>query len=268
MGMNRRSFVKASLGAGVLGAGAAAAYGMGKPLALTGGTQAVKVEFLGAKRVGGPAPRGLPILPLELDSEGNIIGQIVETDGGLTNLDWYQYCGHEDAPGLQAEVNFPDNLVRYFITPDKIAQGFNPWYADLVGNPMNVNDFPDVGFGAAGNWRSEGQTGAGIITAIVVNVGKDLDNVGGTGNKLTFEDADQWADPVRAQVEETGLLGFVSFCSHFCCVPGWKEADKSLADSKNAWDTLFCTCHFSVYDPAVLKVDNFLKIVEIEEEEA
>ena len=39
-----------------------------------------------------------------------------------------------------------------------------------------------------------------------------------------------------------------TFCPHFCCIPGYKEAEK-LAASRDAGDKLFCTCHFSIYNP-------------------
>lgn len=263
--VDRRTFVKASIGAGLVGAGAAAGLGITKPLALTGGGETITVEYPGAKRVAGPAPRGLPILPLEIDSEGAISGRVVEFDD-ITNLAWYQYCGHEGAPGLDPETSM-DNVIEFFVAEDKLAQGFNPWYANLIGEPMNVNDFPEPGFGASGRWRSENQTGVNIITAIVIATGTDPDDIGGTGEALTFEGVDSELETlVRTQVEELGFLGFVSFCTHFCCVPGWKEDETARA--RGVWDQIFCTCHLSVYAPATIASDSFLLVREVEEEEA
>jgi Rieske Fe-S protein len=38
-----------------------------------------------------------------------------------------------------------------------------------------------------------------------------------------------------------------SFCTHFCCAPGYREAEK-LARPRAAWDNIFCTCHNSNYN--------------------
>jgi Rieske Fe-S protein len=259
--MDRRAFVKGCVGAAVGASALAAGFSMAKPLANVSGATAKVVSYVAAKKVGGPAPRGVGIIPLEAEASGQVLG--LPTIAGVNNLEWYKYCGHNGAPGLQESYS-GDNVLRYFITPDKIAQGFNPWYKDLVGKPVNVANFKEPGFGAAFNWRSEGASGSDIITGIIINVGKDLKNMAGLGRELAFEKVDsKFQQAITEQVTKTGLLAFSSFCPHFCCVPGWKEAE-ALAKSKNAWDIMFCTCHFSQYDPFIITTNKFL----LEQEEA
>jgi Rieske Fe-S protein len=52
------------------------------------------------------------------------------------------------------------------------------------------------------------------------------------------------------------LIAYVSFCKHFCCVPGWHESP--LALKQGFFDKMFCTCHFSVYDPLQIKGDFYM----------
>jgi hypothetical protein len=44
-----------------------------------------RFQYAGIARAGGPAPVGLPIIPINVNSEGIIEGQ-------TTYLDWLTYC--------------------------------------------------------------------------------------------------------------------------------------------------------------------------------
>jgi Rieske Fe-S protein len=236
---SRRAFVKGCAVAGAAGAGIAGGLSMAKPLSIQGATRRVDVNYLAAKKVGGPAPRGIPILPLNFASDGTLEGS--PTLGGESVLDWYKYCGHEDTDGLQEDYEPQDEKLVY--PPDK---GGDRWFADYQGEPMKKEHFEEVNQGAPVRWRSYGKEGNNIISAVVLKVDPE---------SIAFEGVDQ------ALVEEAGLaegfVGFVTFCTHFCCVPGWKHAPEQ-AKPRNAWDNLFCTCHYSVYDPFTLTDESYV----------
>ncbi len=250
-GLTRRSFVKGCAIAGTAGVAAAAGFSMGKPISLVQGGTIKNVEYIAAKKVGGPAPRGIPLLPLEVGDDGVIRGS--PTLDGESVLDWYKYCGHEGAPGLQ-EAYEGDEVLRYFVVPSKLAQGFDPWYGDRIGEPVKAEHFEEMDRGAAVQWRSQGEEGANIISATIIKTSPE---------RHAFEGVPQ--DLVMEAGLEDGFVAFVSFCTHFCCVPGWKEAEDQ-ARARGAWDDLYCTCHHSIYDPFTLSSDSFqLKLVDEEE---
>jgi Rieske Fe-S protein len=269
--MSRRAFAKGCLyatAAAAVGGGAAATF---LPLALTDKTPPKRIDYIGATLVSGPAPQGIPLLPLAKGPDGEVRGNASPpgVPGGV--LDWYRYCAHEKTVGLQRGFAPKDEALRYFLTPEKEesigalreqnpARGDIGWFLGKLGQVVRVADFQDVGYGAGVNWRSEGQSGKNIISAIVVRVDT---------SQLTFKNAKE--DVVRNGFivdtgNDTGLLAYVTFCKHFCCVPGWHESP--LALKQGFFDKMFCTCHFSVYDPLQIKGDFFQLHAEAGPEEA
>lgn len=252
-GMDRRTFVKGCVTASIAGTALAAGYSMANPLSLGGGATKT-VHYFGTKKVGGPAPRGIPTLPLTFASDGSISGS--PTLAGQNILDWYHYCGHSQAPGLQTTYT-GDEKLYYFVSKDKIATGYDPWYRDHIpaeggfGDPVNVKDFAsyanastkDDVHGAAVAWRSKGQSGKNIVTGVLLRIPDSMKAL------VAYEGADPTLVGQAGLAD--GFLAFVTFCTHFCCVPGWHEAD--LAKAQGAWDDIFCTCHGSQYDPFTLK---------------
>lgn len=236
-GVDRRSFVKACVGVAAAGSIAATGFGLFKPLAIVKPTTSKMVRYLGAKVLAGsPAPRGVPLIPLRVNAEGFI-------EGVPEHLDWYRYCSHEEAPGL-ADAGFTkDNVFRYFLTEEKLIKAGPQakeiwWYADRLEQKVHVDHFKNLqpGTGAAVRWRSEGVSGSDVVTAIVIK----LDPSKFTGD----------AYKEFMTTDGSNLVGYSSFCPHFCCVPGFKE--DQVADKFDAWDMIFCTCHNSRYDPTDL----------------
>lgn len=283
--MNRRSFVQLCVGAAAAGALAASTWSMARPLVIPrlGGSQ--KVTFFGAQRVAGPAPRGVPFIPIRLASNGTFEGiPTLELAAGeeeneifdglaftkvgpapaegaedtrptaINFLEWYKYCGHQGAPGLNAaDPDFAEqNQLKFFIAEEKIA-AVNPWYVDLLEKPIKPADFPDFEFGAGFIWRSEGQEGPNVLTGAIVRYPKDAIRFVDVGTinpakPLTQAQFDWVKKNLMVETEDSVFAAVSTFCSHFCCIPGYKEAEK-LARARNAWDKLYCTCHNSVYEP-------------------
>lgn len=231
-GIDRRHFVKTCMGAAALGVGGAAGFGMFKQVADLGDYIVRRVDYWGASRSQkSPAPRGLALIPVRVDGEGFVAGV-------PDHLDWYRYCGHERSPALSDVGHTDDDVFRYSVSADKLHESENPeetyWYLDRLEQPVHADHFRDkpYGTGASVRWRSQGLRGDDVVTALVLKL--DPEEIG-------FEELDSFLEP------EHHLLAFITYCTHFCCVPGYQESPE--ARQKGQWDKIFCTCHGSVFDP-------------------
>ncbi|PSQ31438.1 cytochrome B [Halobacteriales archaeon SW_8_65_20] len=253
MESGRRRFVK-----GVVGSAALAGVGTGSAMAIGATTNSSGVgggttQAMAIENVDGPAPRGMPIIPLTIENgelkgvwpevtESKEDGQTVkvaETDmGGVTySTQWFQYCGVQTYPGTQPE-NDQDNFFRV---------GSNPaydWMSDLSsGDKLTVDMFDDyeewgngigqsgLGKPATGRWRSEDVDQTMPIQVI---------------RSPRIEEQAQ-DDEFLSAATEQGFLAWLNKCTHFCCVPGFKQLEGSA--SFDAEDKVYCQCHQSVYNP-------------------
>jgi Rieske Fe-S protein len=251
----RRRFVKGVVGGSALaGVGALGTVTVNSatasPGAGGGSTQAWAIE-----NTDGPAPRGMPQIPLEIDSEGFVKGiwpdvetvtqggrqiQIAEMDlGGTTySSEWFQYCGVEGYQGARPSYE----SENYFRT------GSNPAYdwqssSKEQGDRFHVDDFDDytewgngigtagIGKPATGVWRSEGADNVMPIQLL---------------RSERIEQAAQDDEWLQASTAE-GFIAWLNKCTHFCCVPGYKQA--ADAARFGGEDGVYCQCHQSVYDP-------------------
>lgn len=254
----RRRFVKGVVGgatlAGVGATGAAAINSATTSPGAGGGT----TEAYAIENVAGPAPRGMPQIPIEIDSEGYIKGvwpevktveqngltvKIAETENykgtGVTySSEWFQYCGVESYAGIDPEYE-SDN---YFIS------GANPgyeWQQEELseGDRLHIDDFSNyktwgngigragLGKPATGTWRS--QDAEDVIPIQVLRSTRIQE----------MAKNDPW---LKASTQE-GFIAWLNKCTHFCCVPGYKQTEDSAKfDAENE---VYCQCHQSVYDP-------------------
>lgn len=247
-GMDRRQFVKTAIGAATVGAIGATGAGIVVPLSTSGGLNVRRFPYLGARKIGGPAPQGIPLIPLRVTAEGYLEGVPELGDFGGKEphtLEWYKYCSHEAAPGLEKGFT-EDNVLRYFNNPVKIAaaegQGIPIWYKAFLNQKVHADQFAEVDQGAPFRWRSEGQEQNNIITGLVIRIQKDA-----VKGKVY--------DQFIATYDDKAFIAFCSFCAHFCCVPGYKESEIPL--KKGLFEKIYCTCHDSVYDPRELKEYTF-----------
>jgi Rieske Fe-S protein len=252
----RRRFVKGVVGGAALaGAGVTGAVGINSattsPGAGGGNTQSMAIE-----NTAGPAPRGMPVIPITIEN-GAIKGvwpdiQEVEQGGrtvkiartedykgsGVTySQEWFQYCGVEALSGLVPDAD-QDNIFR-----SDDAPGYE-WQSEVYepGDQLMVEDFSDyetwnnefgtpLGKPATGTWRSQGAED--IIPIQVIR------------SPLVEQMAQN--DPFIEAATEQGFIAWLNKCTHFCCVPGWKQsADAAKFGSANE---VYCQCHQSLYDP-------------------
>ncbi|HEV8360364.1 MAG TPA: hypothetical protein VGR28_07930 [Candidatus Thermoplasmatota archaeon] len=250
--MDRRAFVRGCVYASAAGMMAATAAGLAGPLAPGGSARWRRVDYLGATVVGGPAPQGLPLLPLARDAEGRLRADPTpaSVEGGV--LDWYRYCGHERMPQLQQKFAARDELLRYELAPERAEQALElrgatgrrdvAWQLGKLGLPARAEDFAGPGYGASVVWR-------GAVRAIVLALRREdvvLEGGAAAGAEGFFVEGPA----------DTLLVAYVGFCRHLCCIPGWHESRKALGEG--LFDQIYCTCHYSVFDPRRVRPDFFM----------
>lgn len=269
--MDRRSFVKACVTTAGVGALAASGLGLAAGLAIPRKPGLPPVRYFGTHRVAGPAPRGLPYIPIEV-KDGVFVGKTtlagragilgMETDDEINVLEWYKYCGHSGAPGLKPD--FTDDNKLTYLSKDEYEEKITPWFKAYLppptkpgeqrelGQPIKTEHFAADGFGAAFEWRSDGiPLGIGVLTGVIIRAPKsELTRVESTvppAKPISQEEFDWVKREVFAEHEGNVYVAVSSFCTHFCCAPGYRELEK-LARPRAAWDNLFCTCHNSNYN--------------------
>jgi hypothetical protein len=240
--MKRRDFVKTTM---KVAAGGAIVASLA-PLAVSVNPiqkPLVRFPYVGARILPpGPAPQGIPLIPVIVNADGVIEGVPENKKSDVKhNLDWYKYCSHEKSPGLTLGFT-QDNKFRYFALKEKFAsakaQGFNLWYENLLDQEVRADHFKNIGDGAPIRWRSEGQVQNNIVTGIIIKI--DPSKVKGAPEGFVWDNKDG-----------TGFIAVVSFCAHFCCVPGYLEnnSPKATEPGKGVNDTvIYCSCHDSRYD--------------------
>jgi Rieske Fe-S protein len=259
----RRRFVKGVVGSAALSSvaagGAAALDTTTGPLGAGGG----RTNFFGIENTEGPAPRGMPIIPLEITSGGEIKGvqptraeelSDAEASDGFNGsgvpytYSWFQYCGVQSYAGLSPDYD-SENLFR--ATP-----GTYDWMSDIEADtPLTVDMFNDyeewgngigrsgVGKPAMGSWRSQAEDAQTMPVQVVRSkeVSKMVDGEG---------QYSEISEDVRTFLEgatEQNFIAWLDKCTHFCCVPGFKAFEGSA--KFDAEDKVYCQCHQSVYDP-------------------
>jgi Rieske Fe-S protein len=251
----RRRFVKGVVGGSALaGVGALGTVTVNSatasPGAGGGSTQAWAIE-----NTAGPAPRGMPQIPIEIDSEGYIKGvwpdvqtvtqggrqvRIAEMDlGGTTySSEWFQYCGVEGYAGIQPGYE-SENYFRSGSAPAYDWQSSEK----EAGDRFHVDDFSDyeewgngigdagAGKPATGRWRSEDADDTIPIQLV---------------RSTRVEEAAQDDEWLQASTDQ-GFIAWLNKCTHFCCVPGYKQTeDAARFGDPNG---VYCQCHQSMYDP-------------------
>lgn len=258
----RRRFVKGVVGSAALsgvGVGASASVDLStQPAGGGGGT----TEYVGITRLAGPAPRGMPYIPVEIDDDGDIRGVWPETEqvtedgatflvaeteiGGRTySTEWFQYCGRQNADGVK-----PDTETSNYFHSVSAGDADYEWQADALseGDRLNVEHFSDyetwgngIGTDGAGKpaqatWRSQGLEGVLPVTIIrSKRIEKQAERNDAVG---------RW----YADASSQGVIAFLNVCTHFCCTPkGYKISED--ATGYEATDIVYCQCHQSRYDP-------------------
>ena len=254
----RRRFVKGVVGgatlAGLGTVGSAAINSATTSPGAGGGiTNAYAIE-----NIAGPAPRGMPLIPIDITDDGFLQGVWPEVQevqqGGITTTvarienfrdagftyssQWYQYCGIQSYQGAQPSYD-GDNFFRSTGSPPYAWQqeafeaderltvdafeDYNTW-----GNGIGQ---PGLGKPAVATWRS--QDVEDQIPVVVLR------------SPRIREMAKE--NPIVDALTQDGFMAWLNKCTHFCCVPGYKTTE--AAARFDALDEVYCQCHQSIYNP-------------------
>ncbi|WP_144921461.1 ubiquinol-cytochrome c reductase iron-sulfur subunit [Halorubrum salsamenti] len=259
----RRRFVKGVVGGAALSGVGAMGSATVNTLTTSGGVGGGSTVAMSIAQTGGPAPRGLPQIPVEVTDDGYIRGIWPETQtvtqegqeievaqeqlGGRTYSGaWFQYCGVESQENIAPNFE-SDNLFR-------AAPGKYEWQDETYedGDQIHIDDFDDyaewgngigddgVGKPASVTWRS--QDADADLNAIVIRSPR-------------IEEAAQNDEWVSASTDQ-GFIAYLNVCTHFCCIPDYKVLEESARyDAANG---TYCVCHQSTYDPFTLEESLFI----------
>jgi len=256
----RRRFVKGVVGSAALSSvgvgGAAAADTITDSAGEGGGT----TSFVGVENVDGPAPRGMPIIPISIDG-GEISGIWPEYDSsqgvgiapdfGGSGIDyssaWFQYCGVQTAEGIQPQAD-QDNVFRS-------NPGTFDWQDETEkGDPLTVDMFDDyqswgngigrsgLGKPASASWRSEGD-----VQTITVQIIRSVEVEKMANGEGEYSELPNNVQQFISEATDQGFIAWLNKCTHFCCVPGFKTQEGSV--NFGGENAIYCQCHQSVYDP-------------------
>ncbi|WP_324758683.1 ubiquinol-cytochrome c reductase iron-sulfur subunit [Haloarcula montana] len=256
----RRRFVK-----GVVGSAALSSVGAGGLAAVDATTDAAgegggTTQFVGVENTDGPAPRGMPIIPIEIDG-GQIngvwpeydeaAGAAITRDFGGSGIDyssaWFQYCGMQTAAGIYPQAD-QDNAFRH-------SPGTFSWQGEYeAGTALTVDMFSDYqewgnGIGRAGvgkpasvTWRSDGD-----VTSIPVQILRSVEVERMANGEGEYAELPSNVQSFISAATDQGFIAWLNKCTHFCCVPGFKKNAGSA--NFGAANEIYCGCHQSVYDP-------------------
>jgi len=254
----RRRFVKGVVGSAALasvGTGAAAAVGAATSSTGAGGGV---TQYMAIENSDGPAPRGMPVVPLEIVNGNELRGvwpevetvteggrqvKIAEMElGGITyTTEWFQYCGVQTLPGIEPDAD-QDNFFRAASNPpyewqkQADVEPGDKLTTDLFENYETWgNDIGRSGLGkpAMGTWRSVDVSAQNTIPVQVLR--------SPTVERIAEE------NEFYAAATQDGFLAWLDKCTHFCCVPAFKAYAGSAKFGGE--DRVYCQCHQSVYNP-------------------
>ena len=262
----RRRFVKGVVGGSALAAVGATGSAAVNSVTTTPGKGGGSTRAMAIENTAGPAPRGMPQIPVEIDDEGYLRGawpevrtvnqggrevEIARTDdyegSGITySSEWFQYCGVESYGGIEPTYE-SDNYFRSGSSP-----GYD-WQSEALsgGDRLHVDAFEDyeewgngigqagLGKPATGNWRSQDAEDNIPVQVIRSPIVEEVAN-GETDAPRRVVD---WVDAST----QDGFVAWLNKCTHFCCVPGYKQNEGSA--KFDGEDDVYCPCHQSVYDP-------------------
>ena len=256
----RRRFIKGVVGSATL-AGVTAGAGASLNLATSApGAGGGTVEFIGIEITDGPAPRGMPIIPVQVN-DGELQGlfpeaeevtrqgrtvQVAEADVGGTTYSstWFQYCGVQQYAGTQPGAEANNTFT--------VKPGTYDWMSELTaGDPLTVDDFSDYqewgnGIGKSGlgkpamaDWRN---TEDGRPMPVQIIRSPEVPKMVNGEGKYSEIPGD--VRSFLGAATQDGFIARMDKCTHFCCVPGFKTSDYPGAE-----DGVYCQCHQSIYDP-------------------
>lgn len=148
--------------------------------------------------------------------------------------------------------------IRSLVSPPRPAAGtVNPgfiyaapqdpklpvWYEELVGTEARIEQF-EVGQGAAFRWRA------------ILDEGGDITFPGFPAQLIRMDESILQVPEgfPKDEFVTDGLFGIFNTCTHAGCPPGWQLIPREDYVADPGFDTIYCECHFSQYDPRRLEI--------------
>ncbi|MHB9285605.1 ubiquinol-cytochrome c reductase iron-sulfur subunit [Halobacteriales archaeon Cl-PHB] len=257
----RRRFVKGVVGsaglASVAAGGAASLNAATNPSGIGGGT----LEYIAIALEDGPAPRGMPVIPIEIRNGNEIHGLWPETQevqqgartvtvarqevGGIQyDSAWFQYCGVQNYPSVQPGFEAETAVAA--------GSGYD-WMQDVEsGATLTLDMFDDyeewgngignagLGKPASGTWRENDQGRPLPVQVLRTPELPKMINGEGKYSSLSGE-VRNFLEAATAE----NVMMWLNKCTHFCCTPqGFKTSTY-----QGASDRSYCQCHQSIYNP-------------------
>ena len=264
----RRRFVK-----GVVGSATLAGIGTGSAVAVNTATSSSGAgggitQYFAIENTDGPAPRGMPQVPVEKNADGELAGIWPDTvEDGVAKMELggstyssaaFQYCGVQTYPGVDPSAD-QNNVFKAAASPpydwqeEELEPG-EPITADLFADFEDWENGigkPGLGKPAMANWRSEDVEPASTVPVQVLRSPRIIE---------MREDPPEGIDAewLRASTTEDGFMAWVDKCTHFCCVPAFKAYEGSAKFGGE--DAVYCQCHQSVYDPFSIVRKSFVAL--------
>ena len=259
----RRRFVKGVVGSATLATVGATSASAINPMTSATGVGGGATTFVGIENTAGPAPRGMPMIPVRIENgelkgywpeeketqeAGRTVTVAEEDLGGQTySSEWFQYCGVETYPGIRPGAD-QDNVFRYASGPPY------EWQQEEVepGDTVKVSDFADYedwnndigeeqnGKPATVTWRSQDVSDSDTLPVQLLRIPDAVFE-----KRKAESGMSSWLE--AASPDGDTFIAWLNKCTHFCCVPGFKSLEGS--GRFGASNKVYCQCHQSVYDP-------------------
>jgi Rieske Fe-S protein len=138
------------------------------------------------------------------------------------------------SPPFKPVGDVTDSFV--YIMPERAELPI--WYEDLIGEEALVDHF-DPGMGAGVSWKrvvdEEGSLVFPGFPALLLRMEEET---------LTFPE-----EYPRDDFVVDGIYAVFNCCTHACCPPGWQLIPREKYTVDPGFETVYCQCHFSQYDP-------------------
>ncbi len=141
---------------------------------------------------------------------------------------------------LSPEVKVRGEVLDSFVYVKPEGAALPIWFESIVGREARISHF-QPGRGANVLWK-----------AVIDEEGQIVPFTGFPGLLVQMEEeAVEFPEGYpRDDYIVQGLCAVFNCCTHACCRPGWQLIPRSAYKVDPGYDTIYCVCHDSQYNPA------------------
>jgi Rieske Fe-S protein len=140
---------------------------------------------------------------------------------------------------ISPEVKVKGQVLDTFIYINPEGARLPIWFEDLIGEEAKITHFKP-GRGANVLWK-----------AVIDEEGQIVPFTGFPGLLIQLNE-EELEFPQGYSMDEfvvEGLYAIFNCCTHACCRPGWQLIPRSAYKVDPGYDTVYCVCHDSQYNP-------------------